>query len=469
MCRREIEALRRENRALKAGLQERDAHVRDLQARAKQDSTNSSRPPSSDGPQVRRSAHREPSGRRRGGQPGHERHERALLPVQEVDDLKVLKPDRCGCCAARLQGEDPDPVRHQVTEIPRVKPQVTEYQRHRRVCGKCGRTTIAALPEGVPEGCFGPRLQAVGAYLSGKGHMSKRQVQDAMADLFGVAISLGALAKGEREVSAALKGAVAEARAYVRRQRVRHADETSWMEGKRKAWLWVAATALVTVFLIHRRRGAVAAKALLGQFWGFLVTDRWKGYLAWPIWMRQFCWAHLIRDFRSFLDRGPAAAKVGEALLAEAKRLFTWWHRVRDGTLKHRTFRQYARPLIAQVEHLLRKGVRCGDRKTAATCAELLRTFPAMWLFVYEEGVEPTNNAAERAIRPAVLYRKGCFGTDSRVGSRFVERILTAVTTLRQQDRNVLEFLTQACTAARLGTHAPSLLPSPSQQRALAA
>jgi transposase len=194
------------------------------------------------------------------------------------------------------------------------------------------------------------------------------------------------------------------------------------------------------------------------------VTDRYSAYNWYPVRWRQLCWAHLLRDFAAMRDRGGCSAELGEALLAQAHQMFTWWHRVREGTLKRSTFRSYMTPLRREVERLLEAGSRCGVPKTAGTCRDILKRREALWTFVQVEGVEPTNNTAERSIRPGVLWRKGSFGTQSAEGSRFVESMLTVVTTLKQQQRNVLEYLTAACEAALRGEAAPSLLPASDQK-----
>lgn len=449
---------------LEARLEVLERENRELKARLDQNSRNSDRPPSSDLPWAPRPG-KPPTGRKPGGQPGHEGHQREFLPLAKVDRVEEVKPRTCGKCGRRLKGKDSAPVRHQVTEIPQPVPVTTEYRLHALVC-RCGHRTLGELPAGTPPGSFGPRVEAILAYLTGKAHLSKRQIQDALEDLFGVLISLGSIKAAEERVSQAVGERVQEAKEYVQRQRVVHADETGWPQGRRPeggrrrlAWLWVAATQWVSVFLIHVRRGAEGARALLGEFGGYLVTDRWNGYNGWPLGRRQLCWAHLIRDFRGFLERGKKSAPVGEALLFEAERMFELWHRVRDGTLARTTFRTYMRPIRRKVERLLRRGMRCGEKKTQGKCRRILAFAPAMWTFVRVPGLEPTNNTAERAVRPAVLYRKGCFGTQSPKGSRFVERILTVVTTLRQQGRDVLDYLTVACRAAQHGRSAPSLLP----------
>ena len=449
--------------ALEAVVQRLEATVHDLTERLQQDSRTSSRPPSSDPPQAigRRPRH-EPSGRRPGGQPGHEGHTRALVPIERVDVVIPVKPERCSRCQHPLHGEDGQPQRHQVTEIPPVKPIVTEYQLHRLVCPVCGETTGAKLPVGVPSGEFGPRVQAVTALCTGAYHLSKRTTQRVMADLFGVSIRLGTLASLEQSTAQAVAEPVAEARSYVQEQPAAYLDETGWREGRQRAWLWTAVTASVTGFDVRLTRGGKVARELLGErFWGYLVTDRWSAYTWYPSWRRQLCWAHLLRDIDAMIERGGCSREIGEALRAQARQMFHWWHRVRDGTLTHASFASYMRPVRREVERLLEAGQTCGMPKTEGSCREILKLRWALWTFVRHAGVEPTNNAAERAIRPGVLWRKGSFGTQSAEGSRFVEAMMTVVATLKQQHRNVLDYLTAACEATLCGKTAPSLLPMP--------
>jgi transposase len=351
-----------------------------------------------------------------------------------------------------------------VTELPPVTPRVTEYQLHTLPC-RCGARTAAALPPGVPAQRFGPRLQALVAVCTGVYRLSRRTTVGLCADLFGVNLALGSVTACEAAVSQAVAAPVAAAHAFVQQQPVAHVDETGWREGRRRAWLWVAATTWVTVFLVHARRGAVAAQALLGGFAGIRITDRWTAYNGWPLRARQLCWAHLRRHFTAFAEAPGRPGWLGRALLAETDQLFTWWHRVRDGTLTRASFRSYVRPLRRRVEALLWLGSRCHHAPTAATCREILGLAPALWTFVRVPGVEPTNNAAERALRPGVLWRKGSFGSHSTAGSRFAERMLTVAITLRQQRRNVVDYVTLACEAALRGEPAPSLLPERALRR----
>jgi transposase len=436
-----IGALEARVAALEGTVQRLEATVQHLTEHVQQNSRNSSRPPSSDPPQVLGKRPRQaPTGRRPGGQPGHEGHARALVPVEEVDVLVPVKPERCQHCQHPVPGEDPQPQRQQVTEIPPVKPVVTEYQLHQLVCPACGAATWAELPPGVPTGGFGPRMQATTALCTGSYHLSKRTTQSLLDDLFGVELGLGTIANLEPATTQAVAEPVAEARAYVQTQPAADADETGWREGRQRAWLWTVVTAVVTVCVVRQSRSGQVAQELLGErCWGGLVTDRWSAYTWYPTWRRQLCWAHLRRDIDAMSARGGRAAELGEALQGQARQMVHWWHRVRDGTLTHASFRTSMQPIRREVERRLEAGQTCGVPKTAGTCRAIFKRRQALWTFVRHEGVEPTNNAAERAIRPGVLWRQGSFGPQSAAGSRFVDARMTMVATLKQQHRNVLE------------------------------
>lgn len=444
------------------------ARVEELERRLGMNSQNSSRPPSSDGPDGERAKTKGSGKRKPGGQPGHEGHHRELLAVQEVNKVIAVKPQTCRNCGQKLNGEDAEPTRHQVWEIPEIRPYVEEFQLHGLRCPDCGAFTRGSLPEGVPAGAFGPRLQATIAILSGVYRMSKRSVESILADFFHIPVSLGSIPACETAVSEALAEPVNEAREYAQSAEVLHADETGWRENNKKAWMWVAVTSAATVFLIHAKRGQEAARELLGAFGGVLVSDRWSGYNFYSG-IRQWCWAHLRRDFTAFSEYTGTAGEIGKALLDNCDQMFQWWHRVRDGTLKRTTFRQYMWRLRAQVEALLREGAQCGQKKMERSCKRILKGARFLWTFVRVEGVEPTNNAAERAVRPGVQWRRGSFGTQSADGSRFVERIMTAAATCKQQQRNVTEYITQACIARLHGRPIPSLLPTSAEILAKAA
>jgi transposase len=443
-------------------VQELESEMADLHERVKRSSRNSSQPPSSDGPEVPQKPRRKAkSGRKRGGQPGHKGTRRKLIPVEQVKESHNIKPEACCRCGHTLAGEDPEPYRHQVTEIPPVVAEVTEYRLHTLTCPECGDKTRAELPAGVPQGAFGPRLQAMVSLLSGRYHLSKRDTMGITTDFFQADVGLGSVPALEHRTSEAIHEPVEEAREYVKTQSVVHMDETGWREANQKSWLWVAATRLVTVFLIRPTRGGKVAREMLGEaFTGFVGSDRWSAYNWLLTRLRQLCWAHLLRDFQAFVDRGDESQCIGQAILAQADLMFEWWHKVRDGTMNRTIFQEKMQAVEHQVGQLLRQGTTCNHSKTAGTCRDILKREKALWTFVHVEGVEPTNNLAERQVRPGVLWRKNSFGTQSEAGSRFVERIMTVVATLKQQQRNALDYLTEACDAANRGESAPSLLPS---------
>jgi transposase len=362
-----------------------------------------------------------------------------------------------------LLGEDAQPVRHQVTELPRIEPEVTEYQRHTVTCLACGAHTQAPWPAAMPAGSFGPRAQATVGYVTGRMGVSQRDVEEMLETVFHTDLSLGSIPALEQDVSAAVAQPVAEAQTYVQTQPVNNVDETSWPERAQRGWLWVTATPRVTVFLLLMSRGADSAKKVLGEaFQGIVGSDRWSGYNWLDPARRQVCWAHLKRDFQAFVERGGEAERIGQALLIYVEQMFSLWHRVLDGTLARGDFHVAMQPIQTQVGDLLRQGAQLSNEKTGRTCARILKLEVALWTFVRVEGVEPTNNSAERPLRRAVLWRRRSFWTQSADGSRFVERILTVVTTLRQQKRDVLDYLTEACAAAIRGDRPPALLPKPS-------
>lgn len=435
--------------------------VQELTVRLGQHSSNSSKPPSSDPPGRPPRPARPPTGRPSGGQPGHVGHGRGWRPPDQVDRVVVARPVACAQCGALVLGEDTQPERRQVTELPVVRAQVVEYQRHTLTCLACGQATGGVWPAGLPPGAFGPRVAATVGYLTGRLGVSQRDAVEALDALFGTAVSVGSIAALERTVSVALAEPVAAAQAYLQQQPVANVDETSWREGARKGWLWIGVTELVTVFLVLATRGAAGAKLLLGaDFGGIVGSDRWSAYTWLRPERRQVCWAHLLRDFEGFVAWGGESAEVGRALLGQAEALFRLRDRARDGTLSRGEFQVVVEPIQQEVGRLLRDGTTRGQARTRGTCRKILELEVALWTFVREEGVEPTNNDAERPLRRAVLWRRRCFGTQSEAGSRFVERVLTAVTTLRQQGRDVLDYLTAACAAANSATAPPSLLPT---------
>jgi len=436
-----------------------EKRIRDLEERLNQNSQNSSKPPSSDPPYKPRPPH-PPSGRQAGGQKGHVGHGRSLKPDDQVNRVIHLRPIQCVKCGALLLGEDPHPRRHQVTELPRPQAEVTEYRCHQLTCLACGSETSAEIPAEMPSGSFGPRLQATIGYLIGRLGLSQRDVLEVLETVFHTDLSLGSLPTVTATVSTALAVVVENAQTYVAQQTVTNVDETGWREKAQRAWLWVTYTHWVTVFKLLSARSAESAKQVLGEWYtGIVGSDRYSAYNWLEVHQRQVCWAHLRRDFQSFVDRGEASGCIGQALLDQTALMFGLWSRVKEESLSRLEFQNQMQPIQQRVRELLWDGQETLHLKTQRTCRQILKLEPALWTFVRVEGVEPTNNSAERALRRAVLWRRRSFGTQSEVGSRFVERILTAVTTLRQQQRDVLDYLTEVCTAANRDGTPPSLLP----------
>ena len=442
------------------------ARLEAVEARLAQNSTNSSRPPSTDPPGMPNPSPRSASDRRPGGQPGHPGRFRALLDPSAVDQIIVCVPEQCGGCGAplpRIAGvTDLADERHQVTEAPPLVAVVTEYRLAARRCAGCGILTRARLPADVSATGFGPRLTAISALLSGRYRLSKRETAQCLDDLFGVELAVGSVSALEQTVSAALAPVVDEARLAVQQAAVANLDETSWRQTRQRAWLWTVVTATLTVFHINRSRGGAVARALLGSAWaGIVGSDRGSMYKWLPPEGRQVCWAHLKRDFQKLVDWGPASRPVGQQLLALEAQVFALWHRFRRGEIARVMLVHDLGPIQAALWQVLADGSTGPTGKAAGVCWELRQVWPALWTFAHVEGVEPTNNAAERALRPAVLWRKGSFGTHSPDGSRFVERMLTVTASCRQQRRPVLALVTAALIADRCGTPPPSLTHAP--------
>lgn len=450
-----------ENQALQQQVATLQAEVEKLREQVNKNSRNSSKPPSSDPPQQRRYPKAEPSERKRGGQPGHPGKGRKLKPPEQVSRVVKSLPTACTACGALLLGEDPRPQRHQVSELPRVEPELVEYQRHTLTCGVCGVQNQAEWPAGMPAGSFGERLQATIGYLSGRFGISQRDITEMLETLFHVEIGLGSIPAQEQCVSQAVAQPVAEAERHVQQQAVVNLDETSWQQGTKNFWLWVSTTPAVTVFRVVPTRGAKGKDQLLGaDYPGIVGSDRYSAYNDLDPDQRQVCWSHLKRDFQALVERGGESQTIGRLLLVQVAQIFRLWYQVRDGRLSRVDFQTAMQPVRQEVSALLYIGTFVKHAVTRRTCQNILKVEPALWTFVDQEGVEPTNNAAERALRRGVIWRRRSFGSQSERGSRFVERILTVATTLRQQKRDVLDFLTEACKARILRTVPPSLLPA---------
>ena len=455
---------------LKAALAARDAQIAELtqmvmalKEQLGRNSGNSNRPPSSDSPSQRAERRgKAKSERKRGGQPGHSGSTRALLPPGEVDEHFELFPPRCESCWKALpRVPDPSAQRFQTTELPPVKPHTTEYRRHAVVCPSCHYKTWAPV-EQIPASPFGPRLSSTVALVTGVYHLGRRATVSLLADFFGVKVSLGAVSAMEGRVSEAVKPAVNEAWKKVEQAAVKHTDGTSWLQGGVMRSLWTIATTVATVFKVVANGKAATLEPLFGERRGILVSDRATALGFWAMEQRQVCWAHLLRKLISFSERAGRAGALGRELLDYLAILFAYWGDFKAGRLSREQFREWMAPLRKQVEAALERAVAARLPQVSGSCEDILSHRAALWTFVDREGVEPTNNHAERELRAFVLWRKRSFGTQSERGNLFAERLMTVAHTARKQKKNVLAFLTTCCTAARHGTAAPSLFaPAP--------
>lgn len=441
------------------------AEVAELRARLAQNSSNSSIPPSANPPAAPPPVVKRPTGRKPGGQPGHPPRLRHLLPPDRVTATTDYVPGHCERCREALPASagpaDPPPSRFQVVELPPVTALVHEHRGHARACPGCGHVTRAAIPAAVRAHGVGPALTATLAYLTGCHGLSKRAAEEVSDAVFGAPVALGTVPRLEAEVAAALAPAYREAEAAVRAAPVKYGDETGWKRAGKLRWLWGAATGTAALFLVHAGRGAAALAALLGErVEGLLHSDRWHAYHAVPEMRRQLCWAHLRRDFRKWSEREGPGAAVGREGLRAARALFKAWHLFRGGGLTREQLRARLTPVRSRLTRVLVQGELGADARVARFCANLTAWEQSLWRFLEVEGAEPTNNHMERLLRRAVLWRRRSFGCWSEAGCRYVERVLTAVQTLRLQDRDVLEFLRQTVNAHRQGLPPPKLLPT---------
>jgi len=435
-----------------------------LQERLKIDSRNSSKPPSSDGPGRARRVERRTSGRKRGAQPGHKGSFRALVDEAQVDQIIHCQPVEICACGATVQALDNEPIRHQVFDAPPVKAQVHEYRRYAGRCTGCGEVHHAALPAGVPSGQIGPRALALVGTLGTHYHLTQFKIRDLLARLMGVDFSVGAISQAHGKVAEALQKPLGQLAGYVQQAPVKHMDETGYpREGTGSGnWVWAVVTPKVVWYSVLPSRARYVATSLVGEkFSGTLVSDRFAVYDYVDAQQRQVCWAHLLRDFTRISQRAGLAGQIGRGLLGAGYVLFRW-------RAQEKAAAQFE-PLCRRVRCLLEKGstqTQCS--RTAKTCANLLKLWPALWMFLRDATVPPTNNEAERALRALVLKRKISGPTRSRRGEEFLARGFSAYETCRRQGRDLWNFMHDAVLAWIDNTTPPSLLPMAAAAAAIA-
>jgi len=456
MCAKDdyIEKLEKENAELKKRLEQ-------LERIVNQNSNNSSKPPSSDfgrNAKTTKPKKKTKRARKQGAQKGHKPSLRQLLPPESVTNTIHLIPDCCTCGCTDLQESDESPLRFQTLDVPPIKPKVTEYVQHMRKCLHCGEVVYEILPDAIKRNVFGPGVLAVVGILTGMLNTSKRKALEMMNEVFSVPMSLGGLSNCEAKISAAMESPYHDVVDYVQSQERAHADESGWPRGNRlKGWMWTMCCTTAAIFMIHANRSQEAACKLLGRFSGILNSDRWNGYNMYNH-IRQICWAHLKRDFKSISEAKGQLGGIGKELCTLRKTIFVLYHRARDGTIQWKTFQRRMEQHTQDVERLLGEGS-THEGPLAGKCREILKHRHHLWTFVHDQQVEPTNNAAEQVIRQAVIWRKMSFGTQSKRGSRYVERMLTVCSTCRLQGRSIIAYMRKACDCHMKNQQVPNLRP----------
>jgi transposase len=471
VLREDVEALHAQGvDALLAVIRRFEDRIEELERKVNRDSGNSSLPPSSDPPASRaerRRAAREAykrSMRKSGGQPGHQGKSRELVAPERLDGRVGHLPDRCGC-GREFDGSEErvgDPVCHQQFELPVIVPLVFEHARLRLRCPACQKATLASLSAGALSG-FGPRIDAHIAMLAGVFRLSRDQVRQTVVEVFGIPASTGSVDNAIMRMSAILADPWTELREAIRKAQVVHADETTWRLAGATQWLWVAASALVACFRIDPSRSQAAAKELLGdEFGGFVVSDRYAGYHFLDVLQQQLCWCHVIRQLVEVSQRSGATGRRGTQLVKLAREVIAIHREFLTDGHDARWLSDQLTPLRAQIRTLLEQCAAGHHTRTANFAAGLLDEYDALWTFcdVPDLQISPTNNAAERAVRHAVLQRRIQGGTQSDQGNRWIERIQSVRETCRLQDRPVLGYLTQVATASRRRLPVPSLVPT---------
>jgi transposase len=428
------------------------------------DSTNSSKPPSSDGPAVKKKS-KKPSRRKRGGQKGHKGKKRALLPEAEMDNLQNIYPQTCEECGKTLtpnQSEEPSkPIRHQVFDLPEIHPIKTEYRCFELACS-CGHLTRAALPAEVAGSNFGPGVHAAVAYLASVHRGTRRGIAEIMSTIFNLDISLGAICHILERVSLACEPEAEHIKENIAGSSALNIDETGWKSAGSRRWLWVFVSSVAVFFRVSSSRASKVLQSVLGEsFTGVITSDDHSAYSKYhKSGVRQLCWAHLIRKLKCLKDgrASPAAYLFSRHMLKEAGTLFSYWHAFKEAGCSREELWQASALIRGRMKCCCLRYLESTDKDVRTRAAGFIKNWDILFTFLRIEGVEPTNNAAERAIRPAVQWRKICFGNQTCDGERFTERILTVTRTCKVQQRNPFQFLAHLMSAFFRQEPLPSLV-----------
>ena len=427
------------------------ALVQDLRAtieRLEINSTNSSTPPSQDrlSGKAKRENHRKPSEKKRGAQPGHVRNTRKIVPESEVDQVERHFPDtRCSCGGEIIIDADPKD-RHQVFDLPQITYTITEHQRFGGTCPCCSRSVVAKLPKETPSGQMGPGLIAWIALLSGQFRMSTRNIQALLSMQWGLDFSTGAISESQEPVAQWLEPLYDHIGETIRKAPVAHADETTHFREKARLWLWVLCTPQLAFYMVHASRGMKAAKLLLDSFAGILVSDRHGAYGTYHSDQRQLCWSHIIRNLERISGRKGDPGVLGLWLVRFARIIIQLEHRWRKSNYQSEHYRR--RLLDARVNFRIALEQGQADHKgqrTGNACRDLLRIEPMLWRFMESPGLDLTNNTAERALRPYVIWRKTSFFSQSDRGDLFRSRVMTVAESCRRLDLCAYALLRKVC------------------------
>ena len=432
-----------------------------LERRLGQSSRNSSLPPSSDRGQASKRPPRRRSERKQGGQSGHQGHSRGV--VENPDETISVRPERCRKCGRELIGDERvvgRPVRHQVIDLPDTVVVTTEHQLLKVCCPGCATHTRAELPAGVEPGAFGPRLRATIVMLAAL-LMSRRATLTLLVDMFGARISLGSVDTILKQASEALKAPWQAIQRAVQAAEVANADETSWKRAGQRLWLWAALSATAACYRIDATRARTAARALLGDFAGLLISDRYSVYDFIDPARRQACLGHLARTFQAFAERDGPPGRHGKAIKTVLDDIMRADTAARNGGPALTWHDGHGRELHDRLMDAVEAGERCRTPELAGLCARVLDIWPTLWNFTDHPDAEATNNCAERALRHAVLWRKSAGGTQTEAGDRFVERILSIRETCRLNQQPLHDYLVDVHTARLTGDPIPTPLPAP--------
>ncbi len=444
-----------------SALGEARVRIEHLEEQLTTDSSTSSKPPSSDSPKTRAGRRKKPrSDRSQGAQPGHQKHERVPVAETEVDQIeRFYPPGRCAC-GGELELDEQPVVRHQVFDLPEVHYQVNEYQLYQGQCVGCGQRTTAPLPDWVPSGQMGPGLIGWIGVLAGQFHLSVRSIQRFLNEQWSLQFSIGAISQAQGKMNAWLGPVYRQIGEHARRADIAHADETVHYRGTERYWLWCLTTPLAVYLMTHYSRGKAAAQDLLGTFSGILVTDHYAGYNDYT--QRQLCWAHLIRRLERIARRVGQAGQIGQRLVLFSHAVIRTHHRWQQGQLTLYQYQRRMGRLRRSIKVQLERGqALSSSSRTANQCQHVLKDEALYWTFLRDERIPLTNNAAERALRPYVIWRKISFASQSHRGSQFRPMILSVVETAKRLNLSTSRLLREVCTLGLRGEPITTRLPLP--------